>query len=148
MKYTALFLLSIVLGACASSKSTTDTPSSIIFSRAGGLSGLEERYTIEESGRVRKIMKFPGREETVTADTMISASALANIFAYLDRNIDSLRRITSNETGNMTTTLSLTHDAKTHVIRWPNLEPPILATKKLDTLYTLVAPVQIWLSPQ
>ena len=147
MKYLSLFLLLIGLGACASSK-ISSTPSSITFSRAGGFSGLEERYVIEEAGRIRLIKKFPGRDETVTADTVITGRALTGIFEFVERNIDSLRQIRYNESGNMTTTLSITHNNQTHLIRWPNLEPPILTTKKLDTLYSLVSPVQIWLSPQ
>jgi hypothetical protein len=147
MKYFALFLLLAGLSACASSKADR-TPSSIVFSRAGGFSGLEERYTLSESGRMQKIMKFPGRDETLTADTIMQGPMVDTIFRYLERNFDSLRAISHNETGNMTTTLSLTFNNQTHLIRWPNLEPPVLPTKKLDTLYTLVSPVQTWLSPQ
>lgn len=150
-------LLALLLGfsACASSKHDP-APASITFIRQGGFSGLEDRYTIERNGHATKTMRFPRQEEKRVADTMLAQSTVAPIFSFIDRNLDSLLAIKYDETGNMTTTLILVGAIKlssikdepssSHIIRWPNLEPPILETKKLDSLYALISPVQEWLS--
>jgi hypothetical protein len=146
MKKLIPLLTFLFIVACASSKADHE-PYTITFMRAGGFSGLEEKYVIEENGHARRTMKFPGREETTAADTTFASQMFAPIFSYIDRNIDSLRAIKLDETGNMTTTLILANKNQTHILRWPNLEPPVLATKKLDSLYELITPVQQWLSP-
>lgn len=142
-----LFLLSLILGlaSCASSKSDR-SPSAITFIRAGGFSGLEDRFRIEANGHATKTMRFPRQDERTVADTMLGVTTVAPIFRYLDRNLDSLLALKLDEAGNMTTTMILHYGAQSHMLRWPNLEPPILATKKLDSLYHLVSPVQEWLS--
>lgn len=120
---------------------------SVTFIRAGGFSGLEDRYTIASNGHTIKTMRFPNQEERAVADTTLSSDQVAPIFSYLDRNMDTLLALKLDESGNMTTTMILQYGKRSHVIRWPNLEPPILSTTKLDSLYELVAPVQQWLSP-
>jgi hypothetical protein len=143
-KLIPLFSLFLVV-SCASSK-VDHEPYTITFIRAGGFSGLEERFIIEENGHARKTMRFPGSPETTPADTNFTPQTLAAIFRFVHRNIDSLRTIKLDETGNMTTTLILANKNVMHTIRWPNLEPPVLATKKLDSLYEMITPVQQWLS--
>ncbi|HET6513402.1 MAG TPA: hypothetical protein VFH43_14520 [Candidatus Kapabacteria bacterium] len=142
-----LLLLSLLLGlaSCASSKADR-SPSAVTLIRAGGFSGLENRFRIEANGHATKSMRFPKQDEKTVADTMLSANTVAPIFSYLDRNLDTLLTLKLDETGNMTTTLILHYGAQSHMLRWPNLEPPILATKKLDSLYNYVAPVEEWLS--
>ena len=142
-----LLLLSLFLGlaSCASSRSERNS-SAITLIRAGGFSGLENRFRIEANGHATKTMRFPKQDEKTVADTMLSANTVAPIFSYIDRNLDSLLTVRLDETGNMTTTVILHYGAQSHVIRWPNLEPPILATKKLDSLYSIVSPVEEWLS--
>jgi hypothetical protein len=146
------FLLSLLLtlsglglSACASSKSDRE-PMSVTFIRAGGFSGLEDRYRLEANGHATKTMRFPKQEEKTVADTMLASTSVAPIFNFLGRNLDSLLALKLDETGNMTTTMILHFGAQSHTLRWPNLEPPILATNKLDSLYALVSPLHEWLS--
>jgi hypothetical protein len=143
--HSLLLALAAFASACASSK-TDKGPASVTLVRAGGFSGLEERYTIESSGHATKTMRWPGKQETTMIDTTLPAGSIAGIFNFLDRNIDSLRAIRNDKAGNMTTTLILLKNTQAHIIRWPNLEPPILSTNKLDSMYALVAPVEQWLS--
>jgi hypothetical protein len=156
MKHLLLLSL-LLLTACASSKVEDKGPASITLVRAGGFSGLEDRYMIERNGHAIKTMKFPKEEERRVIDTMLPMSIVNPIFSFVDRNIDSLKAIHFDKTGNMTTTLVLTASTASldsrdtrgpisHIIRWPNLEPPILATNKLDSMYTLVQPIEQWLS--
>jgi hypothetical protein len=157
MKKLLLLSLLLSLSACASSKTGGGGTSSITLVRAGGFSGLEDKYMIERNGHATKTMRFPKEEERRVTDTTLPLSDVRPIFSFIDRNLDSLRGIRYDETGNMTTTLILTpsmdaassNDTRGHVphiIRWPNLEPPILPTNKLDSLYLLISPVQKWLS--
>lgn len=145
MKKLLLLVLLLGLSACASSKSDRE-PMSVTFIRAGGFSGLEDRFKLEANGHATKTMRFPKQDERSVADTTLPLSSVAPIFSFLDRNHDQLLALKLDETGNMTTTMILQYGAKSHVLRWPNLEPPILATNKLDSLYTLVSPLQEWLS--
>jgi hypothetical protein len=156
MKKLALLSFLFVLSACASSKQG-EGPSSVILVRAGGFSGLEDRYQIDRNGHAIKTMRFPKEEERRVIDTMLPASSVAPIFSFIDRNLDSLYAIRHDKQGNMTTTLIFvpsgdriasndTRGPVPHIIRWANLEPPILPTNKLDSIYMLVAPVEQWLS--
>lgn len=147
LKAFSLFVLIVVICGCAGSR-TPRQPASLVLVRAGGFSGLEERYTLDESGQAKKTMRFPGEEEKVTFDATLSRPEVQSIFDYIHRNIDSLRALSSevNTTGNLTTTLILNYGQDSHSMRWPGLEPPVLKSSKLDTLYLLVAPLPRWLS--
>jgi hypothetical protein len=156
MKKLLLLSLLATLAACASSRQSEGI-GSVILTRAGGFSGLEDRYVIERTGHAVKTMRFPKEDERVVIDTVLPMSVVNPIFSFVDRNIDSLRAIHFDKTGNMTTTLILnaaatsldsrdTRGPASYLIRWPNLEPPLLSTNKLDSMYALVAPVEQWLS--
>jgi hypothetical protein len=144
-KFTVLSLLLMIISGCAGSK-TERQPASITFVRYGGFSGLEDRYTLDESGRAKKTRRFPDQPERTIVDTTLITPAVRSLFEFVHNNVDSLFAIRYDETGNMTTALTIQYGQNSHTIRWPNLEPPILATKKLDTLYSLVSPMQEWLS--
>lgn len=148
-KAFSFLALVLLFSSCAGTRMDRQ-PASLVLARAGGFSGLEERYSLNEDGKAKKTMRFPGEQEKVTFDGTLSKPEIQALFDYIHRNIDSLRAITSqvNTTGNLTTSLIVNYGEDSHIMRWPGLEPPVLATRKLDTLYMHVAPIPGWLSSE
>lgn len=141
MKGLSIALVLALSIGCAGSK-PAPAPTTVIFSRAGGFSGLEERYMILPDKRIRKVTHFPEAAERIEVDTLLNHPALDSLHSYLKAHIDELSAMQLNEEGNMTTTVVLSTDHKTSVLKWPNLEPPVGSGPIVDTLYAKLLRIQ------
>lgn len=136
----ALLLTLLLLGGCAGSRREI-LPMTVTLARAGGFSGLEERFVVHSSHRVQKFAKFPNTGEVIKADTTLPGYEIDSLFAHVDRNFERLAAIEFNESGNMTTTLVLERGQQRHTLRWPNLEPPTPGYSVLDSVYEYMADI-------
>jgi len=113
----------------------------VTLSRSGGFSGTTQTYSVDQEGRGVRTGQWPqdsARSKVFTIDRGVTYA----ISDVLQRRFRELDTIHLQVRGNLTTSLNVKSDSLDIALSWPNLDPPVLQTAALDTLYHLMREVE------
>ena len=128
MKWTA-FIFLFVLTGCSS-------PFTVTLWRSGGVA--EERYAVDQDGVGTKTVEMPIDSETIKT-YKIDKVLVSKIGTLLHDSTKSLLAVELNSRGNeMTSGITIDEKNVHHEMTWADVDPPILNTPVLDSLYHLM----------
>jgi hypothetical protein len=130
MKWIA-FPLFLILVGCSS-------PYTVTLWQNGGFSGIEERYAVRQDGTGTKTVRMPVDSESRTKTYEVDKRLVDEIGSLLRDSTKSLLAIKLNGKGEMTTGITIEEKNVHHEMAWANVDPPILGTLVLDSLYHLM----------
>lgn len=129
----------LLLGSCAAEKKAESAPSdykfTVTLSRAGGFTGLEERYAVSSDYMGRKAERMPDEALTTVRERPLPKPIVNSLRQFLIRNDSLLRQLQLSGTGNITTTIEFEQGNFFRRYSWPNLDPPVGSPPAIDTLY-------------
>lgn len=132
----AFFLLLLLITGCAGGSRT------VAISHSGGVSGIEQRYSIDTKGLILERSKLSQDTFRIVRSGAADPILTRNIFAFVARYAHELDTLKLQGTGNLTTALTLTDGSYEKILQWPNLDPPHISTGVVDSLYQMMLGVQ------
>jgi hypothetical protein len=134
-------LLFLLLVGCASDKF------SVTMFRTGGVSGISERYSINQDNRGVRSISLGDDSDAKRSNYTIDGQLTSRVHALVVDSLASLSAIKMRDTGELTTGLQI--DARNvHMeISWANIDPPDSATPLLDSLYRTMLLVEAKMIP-
>ncbi len=116
-------------------------PRSVSLSHTGGISGIEQRYSIERDGHIYERAKLSLDTLRITRSGVAEPRMTAEVFDVIERHQAELDTLKLQGSGNLTTTLAI-EGKRVHSLQWPNLDPPHISTTVVDSLYHMMLQIQ------
>jgi hypothetical protein len=141
MRIPLALLLLLFFAGCASDTFT------VTLVRTGGVSGITERYSVNQDGIGMKSVLLSMDSDSKPAMYSIDKQLAFRVHSLITGSLASFSAINMNDTGEMTTGLQI--DARnTHkTITWLNVDPPKRVTPALDSLYRIMLRVEAEMIP-
>jgi hypothetical protein len=133
--YLALFLLPL-LASCASEQFT------VSLARTGAVSGIREQYSLDQDGIGTKTIGLTTDSESAHSNYHIDPSFTLRVRTLITDSIGSLKRVASQDTGEMTTSLQINTKNIHKEITWANVDPPEKASPAVDSLYHIMLHIE------
>jgi hypothetical protein len=139
----ALIFLFPIFAGCASNEFT------VTLFRTGAVSGITERYSVNQDGLGTKIIALSADSESKRSTYSIDHQLTLKVRTFVKDSLAFLVPIPMRDTGEMTTGLQIDEKNVHREIMWAKVDPPKLASSALDSLYHIMLRVEAEMtSPQ
>lgn len=135
MRFSFTLLLLLCCG-CASEEFR------VTLIRAGEVSGITERYTVNQNALGTKTVTLPSDSEPKPTTYTIDSKLVADLRGLLTDSLATIAALNVHDTGALTTGLQIDKRDIHKTITWVSVDPPELPTPVLDSLYHLMLHVE------